>query len=114
MNKRKTGSIYEDMAAAYLGSHGISIISRNFRSRYGEIDIVARQGKDLIFVEVKYRSGSGAGNPLESITPHKVKQIRNAALSYMRFMNYNPETMNIRFDCIGILGTEVNHVENAF
>ena len=114
MNKRETGSKYEEIAAEYLKSKGYIIEYRNYRDRYGEIDIIARQNITLVFIEVKYRSTSSAGNPLESITAHKQRQIRSAALSYMRYKRYNPEAMNIRFDCIGILGNEINHVENAF
>lgn len=114
MNKRETGSKYEEIAAEYLKSKGYIIEYRNYRDRYGEIDIIARQNSTLVFIEVKYRSTSSAGNPLESITAHKQRQIRSAALSYMRYKRYNLEAMNIRFDCIGILGNEINHVENAF
>ena len=114
MNKRETGSKYEESAAEYLKSKGYIIEYRNYRDRYGEIDIIARQNSTLVFIEVKYRSTSSAGNPLESITAHKQRQIRSAALSYMRYKRYNLEAMNIRFDCIGILGNEINHVENAF
>lgn len=114
MNKRATGSKYEEMAAEYLVSKGYTIECRNYRDRYGEIDIIARQNGVLVFIEVKYRSTSSAGNPLEAVTAHKQRQIRSAALSYMRFKHYNPEAVNIRFDCIGILGNEINHVENAF
>lgn len=114
MNKRETGSKYEEIAARYLVNKGYTVECRNYRDRFGEIDIIARKDGVIIFVEVKFRSGTQSGDPLESITIHKQRQIRNAALSYMRYKHYNPETMNIRFDCIGILGDEINHVENAF
>ena len=114
MNKRTTGSKYEEIAASYLINKGYTIEARNYRDRFGEIDIVARYSGQLIFVEVKYRRNASAGDPLEAVNRNKQKQIRNAALSYMRFKGYNPELMNIRFDCIGILGDKVNHIENAF
>lgn len=114
MNKRETGSKYEDVAAEYLISKGYLIEFRNYRNRFGEIDIIARKDGYLVFVEVKYRSSTSAGDPLEAITAHKQKQIRNTALGYIRYKHYNPDSMNLRFDCIGILGNDINHVENAF
>ena len=63
MNTRQTGNVYEQMAADYLEKQGMRILERNFRrGRNGEIDIIGRDGKYLVFVEVKYRSGDEKGN----------------------------------------------------
>ena len=56
MNKRKIGSRYEEAAAAFLQKQGFRILGKNFRCRQGEIDLVCREGKELVFTEVKYRS----------------------------------------------------------
>ena len=65
MNNRQTGNAYEQMAAEYLQKKGMIILDRNFhRGRNGEIDIVGRDGKYLVFVEVKYRSGTAKGNEI--------------------------------------------------
>ena len=113
-NKRSTGSRYEDMAADYLIAKGYTILDRNFHDRTGEIDIIALSGEALVFVEVKYRSSAKTGDPLEAVDARKIQQIRRTALKYMHFKGYNPESTSIRFDCIGITGCGINHVENAF
>ena len=113
-NKRSTGSRYEDMAADYLIAKGYTILDRNFHDRTGEIDIIALSGEALVFVEVKYRSSAKTGDPLEAVDARKIQQIRRTALKYMHFKGYNPESTYIRFDCIGITGCGINHVENAF
>lgn len=63
MNKRETGSRYEDAAAAFLQSKGLRLLEKNFRCRKGEIDLILMDGACLVFTEVKYRSGPGCGSP---------------------------------------------------
>jgi uncharacterized protein (TIGR00252 family) len=74
-----TGNRAEDAAAVYLSQNGFSILERNWRTRWCEIDIVAKRGQVLYFVEVKYRSNSAQGSGLAYITPSKQKQMRFAA-----------------------------------
>ena len=114
MNKRNLGTFYEDIAAGYINNHGGKVIKRNFRTRQGEIDIIARDGDYLCFVEVKYRATSKAGSSLDAVTPSKQRKICQAALFYMNQKRINPETMNIRFDVVGIDGDKITHIENAF
>ena len=59
MNKRKTGAVYEERAAAYLIQHGFQILEKNFYCRQGEIDLIGIHGEYLVFVEVKYRKRKG-------------------------------------------------------
>ena len=66
-NTRKIGTEYERKAGAYLEAKGYVIQEYNFRCRMGEIDIIARDGKCLVFCEVKYRSGPGSGHPAEAV-----------------------------------------------
>ena len=76
MNNRQTGNAYEQMAAEYLQKKGMIILDRNFRrGRNGEIDIVGRDGKYLVFVEVKYRSGTAkCGRSCDNIKTAKNMQ----------------------------------------
>lgn len=67
MNKRKIGSRYEEAAAAFLQKQGFRILGKNFRCRQGEIDLVCREGKELVFTEVKYRSDASCGSPFEAV-----------------------------------------------
>ncbi len=113
-NKRKTGSNYEERAVKYLQEKGYFIIERNFQVRQAEIDIIARDGSTIVFVEVKYRSASSSGHPLEAVTYSKQKKICKAALFYMNKSKISVDNTSIRFDVIGILGDEIFHVENAF
>ena len=80
----KDGERAEAAAAAYLGSKGLEILTRNFRCKLGELDLVARDGDTLVFVEVRYRGDGSLCNPLESITPAKQRKTVRAAMSYLQ------------------------------
>lgn len=83
MNKRETGSRYEDAAAAFLQSKGLRLLEKNFRCRKGEIDLILMDGACLVFTEVKYRSGPGCGSPLEAIDGRKQKNPPYGRLLYV-------------------------------
>jgi len=112
LNKRNIGSGYEKIAGAYLKKKGYDILEYNFHTRIGEIDIVARQGEYLVFVEVKYRKNNHKGHPLEAVSVQKQKTISKCALFYMNKngLQYLP----VRFDVVGILGDQIEVIENAF
>lgn len=86
MPRRKTakdlGRLGEDLAARYLRGRGYEIIERNYRCQAGEIDIVAKDGSWLVFVEVRTRTGRYFGTPEESITPAKKAHLLLAAQTY--------------------------------
>ncbi len=113
MNKRVIGKEYEDRAVEYLTKNGCNIIQRNFRNRIGEIDIIMYSDNYLCFVEVKYRSTSRYGSPLEAVNYYKIKQIKRVALSYMEYKKFKADTP-IRFDVIGILDDKITWIKNAF
>ena len=113
-NKRKKGSFYEDLAADYLLKKGYTIREKNFRCRYGEIDIIAEKSGTIVFVEVKYRRGEGSGLPEEAVNASKQKTISFVALFYLK-SHVRVMDVPVRFDVIGINGgNTINHVENAF
>ena len=113
MNKRKVGAAYEKKAGEYLASCGYEILEYNYRCRIGEIDIIARDGEYLVFVEVKYRRDEGSGNPLEAVTPAKQRVICRVASYYLYTHGYG-EDMPCRFDVAAVLGKQVSLVKNAF
>lgn len=113
MNKRRVGSKYEDLAAEYLGSQGIRIIARNFRSRSGEIDIVGHDGEYYIFVEVKYRKDGVSGDPVEAVDMRKQYRISRVC-DFFRVNRKLKDNDNVRFDVIAILGEEIKWYKNAF
>ena len=78
-NKRKTGTDCEARAAAFLESRGVQILCRNYRTRYGEVDLIGLDGPYLIFVEVKYRSSGKMGSPLEAVDYRKRQKIMQTA-----------------------------------
>ena len=109
---RKTGGNYEQAAGFYLEQHGYQILQYNYRCRIGEIDIVAKEGENLVFCEVKYRTGPGKGSPLEAVDARKQRKIFQAAMYYLT--EHHISDVPCRFDVIGIEGTRIQLVKNAF
>ena len=113
MNKRKTGSSYEELAAGYLEKNGYRILVRNFRSRTAEIDIIAMEGRYLVFAEVKQRRTARRGSGAESVDVRKQRKICQAAGWYM--LKYRvPAGMPVRFDVVSIDGDKITLLKNAF
>ena len=113
MNKRETGSRYEDAAAAFLQSKGLRLLEKNFRCRKGEIDLILMDGACLVFTEVKYRSGPGCGSPLEAIDGRKQKKIRHTAAYYMYIRRISQDTP-CRFYSVCIMGESIQWIQDAF
>lgn len=113
MNKRAVGTAYERQAGAYLLGQGYEILQYNYRCRQGEIDIVAKEGGYLVFVEVKYRRGQGSGAPAEAVNWKKQRAISRTALFYCLSHGYGGTTP-CRFDVVSVLGEEVRVIKNAF
>lgn len=81
--RARLGAAGERLAAQLLERQGMTILARNWRCVYGEIDLVATEGPELVFVEVKTRRGARAGSPEEAITPTKQRRLIAAAQSYL-------------------------------
>ncbi len=113
MNKRQVGAAYEAKAAGYLQEKGYRILETNFHCRQGEIDLIAKDGRYLVFVEVKYRTTGQAGHPLEAVDVRKQRRIIRTA-QYYCYTRRIPEEQACRFDVVCILGEKMEHVENAF
>ena len=77
------GNAGEDEALAHLQQHGLVLVERNFRCKGGEIDLIMRDGKGLVFVEVRQRAGRGFGGAAASVTPAKRRRLINAAQYYL-------------------------------
>lgn len=111
-NKRRTGTRYEQAAGFFLEQIGYEVLEYNYRCRFGEIDIIAKDGACLVFCEVKYRSGRGKGSPLEAVDYRKQQTIFRCASHYLAGQGFGD--IPCRFDVIGIEGTAITHIENAF
>jgi len=111
------GSKGEKIAADFLRKKGYTIVCKNFRCRSGEVDIIARQGGVLVFVEVKTRRSASFGSPAAAVTPRKQQQIAKAALEYLARENlFDTEA---RFDVVSILVAadgepRIELIQNAF
>ena len=112
------GTYGENLALKHLTNKGYKILEMNYRSKYGEIDIISFYNNLIVFVEVKSRYTNSFGLPMESVTYSKQKQIIKLS-SYYVFKNklYN---FNIRYDVIEVLFNKlnnslyINHIEDAF
>lgn len=113
MNKRYTGSFYEDKAVSYLKSHGFQILKRNYRCKIGEIDIVAFKDNILRFIEVKYRTDLNYGYSLQAVSKKKQWKIMRAAQWYMTENNFG-DNRECSFDVIAIQGNNIQYIFNGY
>lgn len=115
------GATGERLAAEHLVRLGYEIVERNYRTRWGELDIVARDGATLAFCEVKTRrSGGSAGGPFDAVGRGKRARVRRMAASWLTERRDRPYAGSIRFDAIGVIidGSgqlvSLEHLEGAF
>ncbi|MBQ3668561.1 MAG: YraN family protein [Clostridia bacterium] len=112
MNTRQSGNEGEDFACAYIEEQGMKILARNYRFGKEEIDIIARDGNAIVFIEVKAREGAAKGRAEEAVTPWKRRSIIFAAKGYLK-QNRLFES-KIRFDVAAINGRELKYTKAAF
>ncbi len=113
MNKRKTGSVAEIRAETYLSEKGVRIVERNFRNRYGEIDLIGYHEGYLVFFEVKYRSNNKKGTPESAVGFYKQLQICKVATFY-RCIHKVSWDMPVRYDVVAMEGDTIRWYKNAF
>ncbi len=113
MNRRKEGAYYENLVAEYLKTQGYEILEKNYRCRIGEIDLIAKEGETLVFVEVKYRRNDKMGDPKEAVDQKKQKKISMTA-SYYLMRECGRMDIPCRFDVAAVLGEQIEVVKNAF
>jgi putative endonuclease len=121
--RQRLGTTAEDLVAARLGAAGWEIVERNARTRYGELDIVALDGRALVFVEVKAgRAGSSFGpeRPILSIDFRKQQRVRRLATAWMAERRDLPRYSEIRCDAVGATFdhggrvVDIEHIRGAF
>lgn len=113
LNRRASGTRYEQKAAKYLERKGYCILEYNFRCRIGEIDLIARDGAYLVFIEVKYRSDASAGYGFEAVGYRKQRRIRKTALWYLAEKKMGTDVL-CRFDVVSFHGDEITLIRDAF
>lgn len=113
---QKFGAQSEDLAAWYLKKNGYRILEQNYRTRLGEIDIIAKDEKTIVFVEVKSRRSIRYGSPKWSVTPHKQRKISMVALQYLKKTRQTDAAA--RFDVVAVISNrdepQIEIVKNAF
>jgi putative endonuclease len=118
LNNRELGNLGEDLAIQYLIKKEYIIINRNYRTRYGEIDIIAQNKDYLVFIEVKARKNTNFGYPREAVNFTKQRKIKNLANYYL--LKENKTNSNIRFDVVEVFldknneASSIELITNAF
>ena len=116
-NTVKRGHETESFACDFLKRQGLKFIERNFRCRYGEIDLIMRDSDTLVFVEVRYRNNNNFGGAVSSITAAKQKRLQTTAEIYLQ--KTSNSTAHVRFDVIALADSntpeqfEVEWIKNA-
>ncbi len=118
MDRKELGRTGEELAQAFLTRHGYRILDRNFHTRWGELDIVARERKDVVFVEVKTRTDTDFASPEESVNFTKQEHLRRAAELWLAEKNPQPLPL-CRFDVVTVTFKNgapplIEHFKEAF
>jgi putative endonuclease len=110
--RRARGARGEAAAAAWYERRGYEVVARNWRCREGELDLVLRRGADYVFCEVKARSSTAFGAPVEAVTASKQARIRRLAARWLR--ETGTRAAAVRFDVASVLGPDLHVIEHAF
>ena len=114
--RRQLGDAGEDLAAAALKKQGYKILERNYVTPLGELDLIARQGKTYVFIEVKTRKNERFGPPQEAVHPAKQARLRRLAEYYLKQQRLGE--VAVRFDVVGIILADgvprVEIIQDAF
>ena len=117
LGRRNQGRAAERLALRHLLGHGLTLLTKNFQSRFGEIDLIMHDSEAdcgcIVFVEVRYRRRKGFASAAESVDRHKQGRLARAALFYI---TRNPRVANMamRFDVVAIDDGDVNWIRDAF
>ena len=111
MTTQEKGDLAEEKAAGYLKTSGYLILERNYRSKLGEIDIIAQDGETVVFVEVRSRARSSFGLPQETVGYWKQHRILMTAMIYAQRKRLD---CPMRFDVIAFAGDALEHIPGAF
>jgi putative endonuclease len=116
INRRIQGKAGEDLAASFLEQKGFKIIKRNYRFERGEIDLIAEEGDELVFIEVKARRSTAYGTPEDAVTEEKQEQVHTVAEGYL--FEHDIDNRPCRFDVVAIEfkndKADIRHIRNAF
>ena len=112
------GKLTEELAEKYLLEHGLYLVSKNFHSRQGEIDLIMRDGDTWVFIEVKYRKNNLFGGAINAISTTKQRKIKHSVAFFLHKHQLNEYNTPCRFDVIAIEGNidypNITWIKNAF
>jgi putative endonuclease len=111
MTRAETGRRAEDLAAAFLAAKGLTVVERNFRAKSGEIDLVARDGDEVVFVEVRARASRDFGGAAASVDAGKRRRLVRAARVWLAARGWDGPC---RFDVVAVDGGRLEHLPAAF
>ncbi|PKO51851.1 MAG: YraN family protein [Betaproteobacteria bacterium HGW-Betaproteobacteria-20] len=117
LNKNNAGLDAEKLAATFLVNHGLKLMVQNYHCRYGEIDLIMKDAKTLVFVEVRLRTNNKFGSAGASITPQKQQKLILTAQHYLQEYSRQHGESLCRFDAILMTKADAQHIEwlpNAF
>lgn len=119
--RRQLGALGERLALEHLERRGYRLVAANHRTRFGELDLIVRDERSLVFVEVKARRSTGrAGSALDAVPWSKQRQVRQMAVAWLAEASHRPRTAELRFDVVALTfdGADrllcLDHVEGAF
>ncbi|MDF7679859.1 YraN family protein [Enterobacteriaceae bacterium ESL0689] len=111
---KQTGDRHEAQARRYLEKQGLDFIAANVHARGGEIDLIMRDKKVTVFVEVRYRGNARYGDAAASVTPKKQQRLLHAARLWLSQHNGSFDTVDCRFDVVAFTGNDFQWLKNAF
>jgi putative endonuclease len=113
LDKKSLGALAEQKACDFLTANGLTLITRNYRCAYGEIDLIMQDGEDIVFVEVRSRTRSDYGYAEETVDHIKQRKLLKTASHFLQHKNWL-DTVNSRFDVIGFLNSNIEWIKDAF
>ncbi|MEV6595253.1 YraN family protein [Actinoplanes sp. NPDC051346] len=117
MQRRAVGAYGERLAERHLSDQGLTVLARNWRCDHGEIDLILRDGEDVVFCEVKTRRGDAYGSPAEAVNRTKVQRLRKLAARWLAQSTLRPR--EVRFDVVSVTAqpkgaSRIEHLRAAF
>lgn len=112
-HKKQVGALAEQRACHFLQAHGLKLITQNYRSTFGEIDLVMQDKKEIVFVEVRSRASNHYGSASESVNALKQQKIIKTSLLFLQQRNWL-NNITCRFDVIGIQQDHIEWIQDAF
>jgi putative endonuclease len=110
--RRALGIAGEDAAAAWYEANGYEVVARNWQCREGELDLIVRRNRTIVFCEVKCRASDVFGSPAEAVNHLKRQRIRVLAAKWLE--DFPVRVREIRFDVVSVIGSDIEVIEGAF